>query len=1028
MTLKDQFLKLTKSQVQFRPVSFWSWNDELDAGELVRQLNQMAKAGMGGHFMHAREGLVTEYMGASWMQCVKTAVAASKAAGIRAWLYDEDRWPSGSAGGAIPAMSMDFAVKQLRWEEIPPVRLKPAPETIATFLVRSRDDDELDIRPIDPKLAARKAKPPDQVLHFFYESNRNYTDLLSPAAVKEFIRHTYEGYRAAVGAEFGRTVPGVFTDEPQWSQVPWSAELPKCFKKLHGYDLLPQLPLLVHHTPGSTGLRYDFWRAATELFVESYVKQLGQWCHKKKLALTGHLMGEDSLSSQSRFIGAAMPHYPHMQIPGIDQLGRFITDPLPCKQASSVAHQFGGRRVLSEMFGCAGWNVSFEELKWLAEWQFVQGVDFCCTHLSHYSLRGCRKRDYPPSLHYQQPWWDDYPLLTGHLARLTFMLTRGKHLADVLVLHPAESAWAAYDPADSRKIEELNESLAAVCRALLGFHRDFDFGDESILAASGRVSGRRLRVKSAEYSVVIVPPCLTLRKTTVGLLDRFRKAGGAVILLGPPPELMDGRPSPRPAETLAHASPVHLEPARLKEELRKTVPPRIEVLDKNGAHAATVWVQQRDLRQKQVFFLANTSKDTRVDATVRLPGTGRLERWDPETGQARPLATRRRSRMLETALEFEPMGSHLLVLHKRKKPAVVRQKKTRLVLEIPLGDTWSLERTDPNALTLDYCSYRIGNGEWSAQMPVLTVQDNLRHVVGSEVCEFKYSFDALFSAKLPQTLHLVVEEPGAYEISMNGLAVGTRTAEGDLGWWRDISFRRLDIAHLLKPQDRNEIILRRLIAGEAERKRQMAMASITAEQKNRLHYGPEIESIYITGEFLLRASSPWETLDRRAVRTAAPFVLADTWSQVTTGDLVQQGLPFYAGRVRLTQTVMISEKQLKTSNGVRLHLEPPDAITTKILVNGKPAGVRAWRPYDFETGSLLVPGRNEIRIELAASCRNLLGPHHHVDGELHFVGPASFRTAKSWTDSPTTPAQVWTDRYSFVRFGLAGPATLTLWK
>jgi len=764
--------------------------------------------------------------------------------------------------------------------------------------------------------------------------------------------------------------------------------------------------------------------------VTSFAGQIGDWCEKRGIAFTGHFNAEDSLNSQLHNIGAAMPHYEHMQIPGIDHLRRRITDPLLCKQASSVAHQFGGRRVLSEMFGCSGWNVNFEELKWIAEWQFVQGIDLVCQHLSLYSCKGCRKRDYPPSLHYQQPWWGDYKLLNDYFARLTFMLTRGRHVADVLLIHNIESAWAGFSPEDSKEIDALNQKLVSISEALLGSHHDFDFGDETLLAKYGRVSGKELRVKSGRYSVVVVPPCLTLRSSTLDLLERFMKHRGNVLVVGSPPGLMDGRPSERPAEVLGRAMPTKSNGKALKKNLRKALAPRIEVLNDQGQDAAGIYVQQRDVKLQQVYFLANTSRTDAVQAAVRLPGSGRLERWDAETGEAEPLKTRRRGKFLEAELHFEPMGSHLLVLHKRRRPANVRHRKRKTVEQIELADSWSLERDEPNALTIDYCSYRIGEGGWSKPLPVLTVQDNLRHISGAEVCEFRYSFTADFAAKLPQYVHLVVEEPDLYEISMNGLPVGSAEteAENDLGWWRDISFRRLDVTHLLKPQDRNEIVLRRLIAGEAERHQAMNLPETSPEDRNRLRYGPEIESVYIIGEFTVRSLSPFAPGERRAVSTEGGFVLTDNWGQVTTGDLVPQGLPFYAGSVKWEQTVVLREEPLKSAKGATLSFDPPDAIIAKVHVNGKLASTRGWRPYEAEVGPLLQPGRNSIAIELTGSCRNLLGPHHHVAGELYSVGPSSFRGIKSWTDDASAPDNVWTDRYTFVRFGLAGPVTLTLWK
>jgi len=1029
VALKDQFKRVGHNEVGFRGLPFWSWNDDLHPEELARQVREMAQAGLGGHFMHARAGLITEYMGADWLRCIKETVKASKAAGIKAWLYDEDRWPSGAAGGAIPSMAEEFVSKSLRWETVSPSGFKPAKRTIATFLVRpGRGGPE--IRDVAPNAAARRAKEPEELLHFYYDTRPTYTDLLNPKAVREFIRHTYDGYRKTVGREFGKTVPGIFTDEPQWTAIPWSTELPKFFKKLNGYALEPVLPSLAFKVGDFRAARYDFWRTATELFVQSFTKQIGEWCGKRKIALTGHFMAEDSLSSQVCAIGAAMPHYEHMQIPGIDHLCRRIADPLLCKQVSSVAHQMGGRRVLSEMFGCSGWDVSFEELKWIAEWQFVLGVDLVCPHLSLYSARGCRKRDYPPSLHYQQPWWGDYKLLNDYFARLTFMLTRGKHVADVLVIHNIESAWAECDAADPEEMHELNSDLVEVAESLLAMHVGFDFADEGMLAAHGRVGRKSLRLSHAEYSVVIVPPCLTIRSSTLEILKRFMQRGGSVILTGPVPRLVDGRESDRAARVLENAIEADMDPADIKTGVGRVLAPRIAVLDEDRADAANIYVQQRDVKQQQIYFLANTSRTESTTATVRLPGSGRLERWDPETGAADPLKTRKRGKLLETILEFPPMSSHLLVLNRRRRPVTVRTRARRTGKIIELSDVWLIERSDPNPLTLDYCAYRVADGPWSEPMPVLDVQDAVKGMSGADICGFRYTFFADFSAKLPQDLHLVLEEPETCEVTMNGVRILPDDAQGtcDLGWWRDISFRRIDVHDFLRPQDRNEIVLRRFIVGGTERQRRIEEPESTAAEKNRLRYGPEVESIYLIGDFLVRSRSPFEPIARRALRTAGGFVLTDSRHQITAGDLVQQGLPFYAGAARLSQTVVVQEKELKSAKGATLTLTPPGAITTKIRVNGTLASVRGWPPYEAEVGELLVPGRNDIELELTSSCRNLLGPHHHIDGELHGVGPQSFRRQRSWTDSANTPDEVWTDAYSFVHFGLTGPVTLTLWK
>ena len=52
-----------KELKNYQSIPFWSWNDKLEPEELRRQIRNMKKAGIGGFFMHARGGLLTEYMG-----------------------------------------------------------------------------------------------------------------------------------------------------------------------------------------------------------------------------------------------------------------------------------------------------------------------------------------------------------------------------------------------------------------------------------------------------------------------------------------------------------------------------------------------------------------------------------------------------------------------------------------------------------------------------------------------------------------------------------------------------------------------------------------------------------------------------------------------------------------------------------------------------------------------------------------------------------------------------------------------------
>ena len=96
--IKQVFLS---PSVEYRGKPFWSWNGELRGEELVRQAHIMKEMGLGGYFMHSRAGLITEYLGEEWFDLINEVADAAEADGMEAWLYDEDRWPSGSAGGKV---------------------------------------------------------------------------------------------------------------------------------------------------------------------------------------------------------------------------------------------------------------------------------------------------------------------------------------------------------------------------------------------------------------------------------------------------------------------------------------------------------------------------------------------------------------------------------------------------------------------------------------------------------------------------------------------------------------------------------------------------------------------------------------------------------------------------------------------------------------------------------------------------------------------------------------------------------------
>ena len=86
---------------EYRCTPFWAWNCELRLDELEKEIDFMKEMGMGGFHMHTRVGQSTEYLSDAYMANIKGCTEKAKKEQMLSWLYDEDKWPSGAAGGFV---------------------------------------------------------------------------------------------------------------------------------------------------------------------------------------------------------------------------------------------------------------------------------------------------------------------------------------------------------------------------------------------------------------------------------------------------------------------------------------------------------------------------------------------------------------------------------------------------------------------------------------------------------------------------------------------------------------------------------------------------------------------------------------------------------------------------------------------------------------------------------------------------------------------------------------------------------------
>ena len=84
---------------EYRSAPLWVWHEEITKEGIDFQMRSFKEAGIGGVFVHPRPGLLIEYLSDEWFQLFDFAVQKGRELDMKVWIYDENSYPSGFAGG-----------------------------------------------------------------------------------------------------------------------------------------------------------------------------------------------------------------------------------------------------------------------------------------------------------------------------------------------------------------------------------------------------------------------------------------------------------------------------------------------------------------------------------------------------------------------------------------------------------------------------------------------------------------------------------------------------------------------------------------------------------------------------------------------------------------------------------------------------------------------------------------------------------------------------------------------------------------
>lgn len=979
---------------EYRSAPLWDWNEQITEEGIRFQMKEFNKAGIGGVFVHPRPGLLTEYLSDEWFNLFDYTVQVGKELGMKVWIYDENSYPSGFAGGHVPAQMPDSYKHGSGLRMYKQDNLDVFPSDDIEVVLKKNGEDFIDIT---KSMDQEKGKIGE---YFVFERSLprkspwyggySYVDLLYQGVTDKFMEVTMtKGYERNK-TDFGQTLMGVFTDEPnleaalgRGSVMRWTPELWDIFEQKWGYSLKEQLPSLVEEIGDWKKVRHDYYELLLELFADRWAKPWSNYCDDNNLLWTGHYWEHGWPEPTHGFDEAAF--YIWHQMPGVDMLGNTLDtlgyggqfgNDRAVRELRSAANQAGRKRTLSETYGGAGWELDFEEQKRLVDWQCVLGVNFVNQHLSYYSLNGVRKFDYPPSFSYHEPWWDNYKVMGDYIGRISLATSAGEQINNTLVLQPTTSSWMYFSRNEKNpNIDRIRRGFKNLVYRLEQLHVEYDLGSEYVMDQLGSAEGKRLVVGERSYDLVVIPAEMeNMDKNTLSLLKKYLENGGKVLSLGMNVSRVNGSLSDQ-VKQLANRYPENwknisdlYDPIVIDLLMQDDF--TIDDISKNGM----LYHQRRMLDDGQLLYVVNSHKSKKSTSKIRIEGK-HVVYLDALTGKELKFDYERDGNTLVLDLTLEPAGSAMFLVSDDQINPEKSFSETKKGQVIQALDKTRIERETDNIMMVNYMDLKTAESEkkdiyfmsglnelfkekgvdignpWQHKIQYKTNYLDLDTMFSDGsgfTADYHFEIDKSVESGWMKTMRGVIERSELMNVKVNGKEVKPNPDE----YWIESEFKTFAIGEHLK--------------------KGMNTISVSAE---RMHILAEPTPVYVLGDFSV-------------VPGDRGFKITDP-ATPDFGSWKENGLPFYSQDVDYIQNYRIDN--VKVSE-FKVKLDDWAGTVAEVWVNGSKGGVIAWPPYELDVSEMMKAGDNEITVKVIGSLKNTFG-FFYRDNNKWIHGPHDWNYA-----------------------------------
>ena len=953
----------------YRPAPFWIWNEEMDSKETCRQLQEMKEHGFGGGFAHVRLGLISPYLGEEFFKCWEETLEYCKEHDIKLYMYDENGWPSGSAGGQVKEIYPDAVAKTLKYRRADINEVKRVKSYL--FKCYAYDEATNTIGKDVTDFSVEEIGTTSDKFIIVLNSVGTMEDLTNPKTVETFIKITHDEYYRRTGKDFGTVVPAVFSDESYVSGIQpdmmlYTPTVCNKFYEMHGYRLEDNYLAVFENFNGNFDkapekVRYDYCCTLGELWIESFIKPITKWCDEHGIAWTGH----DQEHSWPLTKGGAYSEqrtYEFRHWPGMDWLlcegvknDDAWNDTLLMDEIRSAANQFNKEKTMVEAYGAAGWQSRFRDYKRIGDWLLVHGLNFFVHHLTHYSIIGSRKRDCPQSFDWREPWWDELTEHNDYLSRAGYLLSQGKQVSRILYFNPSTTGYMV--PVKDQKnhinqtkgfdaipIPDVSDFLS-VMQAMQDEQWDYDIGDEFSVADNVSYDGNKIKVGAATYDVVLISDSMkNFRKETVEILKTFAANGGKIIATGNCAEYIDAERCDECLAELRKSWTIVDGAAGVIAELENTLTKRLT--SSNG------WVRgiahmRRELDDgREVYFFTNHSLKP-YSTRVTLKGKSAVK-WELYTGEKKGIECEVNGDCITFDLDLEWTQSAMIVVN---DVAPIVKPLPKATKEIALN-TVEIKAEKPNNIILDNVTLKTNRGttgeiyypEASSKLYKAMGMDRIPWLedlqLHSEFVDKVFGDDTGFEVTykvivkegtLPTSIAAVIERPDLMKLSVNGNYVEWK---GE-GHYLDYKMGRIDVTPYVR-EGENEFV-------------------VWAEKFN---VRDEIEMLILEGDFGVDVED-----DR--------FVIVPKAHKLEYGSWYKQNMPFYPNAVNYTLECELD----KVPESAKIVLGKYEASAVSVKVNGEYVSCVGMDGDEHaEIGKFLKAGKNTITVRACASFKNLFGP------------------------------------------------------